>query len=50
MTTESFDGGEFRQLGLNLRPNEVSGLLTVENEVLLETLVGFRVVNGTRRG
>ena len=35
--TESVNGGAFRQLGLNLRPNKVSGLLTVENEVLLET-------------
>ncbi len=36
MTTESVGGDEFRQVGLNLRPNEVSGLLTVENEALLE--------------
>jgi len=36
VTSESVNGGEFRQLGL-LRPNEVSGLLTAENEVLLET-------------
>jgi hypothetical protein len=28
--------GEFHQLGLNLHPNEASGLLTVENESLLE--------------
>src|ERR687885_1953028 len=36
MTTEIVDGGEFHQLELNLHPNEASGLLTVENEPLLE--------------
>ena len=36
MTTESVGGDEFRQVGLNLRPNEVSGLLAVENEAPLE--------------
>src|SRR4051794_36811857 len=29
-------GGEFHQLDLNLYPNEASGLLTVENDALLD--------------
>jgi hypothetical protein len=36
VTTEIIGGGEFHQLELNLHPNEASGLLTVENEPLLE--------------
>jgi len=36
VTTEIVGGGEFRQLKLKLHPNEASGLLTVENEALLE--------------
>ena len=36
MTTEIVGGDEFHRLELNLHPNEASGLLTVENEPLLE--------------
>jgi hypothetical protein len=35
--TEVVGDGEFYRLDLNLHPNEASGLLTVENEALLET-------------
>ena len=36
MTTEIVGDGEFHRLELNLHPNEASGLLTVENDALLE--------------
>ena len=36
MTNEIADGGELHRFELNLHPNEASGLLTVENEALLE--------------
>ena len=37
MTTQSASDNEFHQLELNLHPNEASGLLTVENDALLES-------------
>jgi hypothetical protein len=36
VTTEIVGEGEFHGLDLNLHPNEASGLLTVENDALLE--------------
>ena len=36
MTSEKTDDGELHRLELNLHPNEASGLLTVENDALLE--------------
>ena len=36
MTSEKTGDGELYRLELNLHPNEASGLLTVENDALLE--------------